>query len=70
MSVDDREIKKRLSESDEEVTNKISKEGGDAEAIKMGIEAKKERDSAKPGKKDAEDIGSEVKTSDNAPSPT
>ena len=70
MSIDDREIKKRLSESDEEVTNKISEEGGDAESIKRGIEAKKERDNEKTGKKDAEDLGNEVKTSDNNPSPT
>lgn len=70
MSIDDREIKKRLSEADEEVTNKISEEGGDAEAIKRGIEAKKERDNSKTGKKDAKDLGNEVKTSDNAPSPT
>ena len=70
MSIDDREIKKRLSESDEEVTNKISKEGGDAEAIKRGIEAKKERDSSETGKKDAEDLGNEVKTSGNATNPT
>lgn len=70
MSIDDREIKKRLSESDEEVTNKISKEGGDAEAIKRSIEAKKERDNSETGKKDAEDLGNEVKTSGNATNPT
>jgi hypothetical protein len=70
MSIDDREIKKRLSESDEDVTNKISEEGGDAEAIKRGIDAKKEMDNAKTGKKDVEDLGSEVKTSDNTPNPT
>ena len=70
MSIDDSEIKKRLSEADEEVTNKISEEGGDAESIKRGIEAKKEKDIAKTGKKEAEDLGNEVKTDDNAPSPT
>jgi hypothetical protein len=70
MSIDDREIKKRLSESDEEVTNKISEEGGDAEAIKRGIEGKKEKDNTNTGKKDAEDLGNEFKTSDNTPNPT
>ena len=70
MSIDDREIKKRLSEADEEVTNKISEEGGDAEAIKRGIEAKKEKDNAKTGKRDAEDLGNGVETSDNTPNPT
>ena len=70
MSIDDREIKKRLSEADEEVTNKISEEGGDAEAIKRGINSKKEKDNAKTGKKDAEDLGDEVKTGDNTPNPT
>ena len=70
MSIDDREIKKRLSESDEEPTNKMSQEGGDAEAIKKGIEAKKERDDAKTGKKEAEDLGNEVETGDNATNPT
>ena len=70
MSIDDPEIKKRLSESDEEVTDKISEEGGDTESIKRGIEAKRERDSAKSGKKDAEDLGDAVETGDNAPNPT
>ena len=70
MSIDDREVKKRLSEADEEVTNKISEEGGDAEAIKRGLEAKKDGENAKTGKKDAEDLGNDAKTGDNAPNPT
>ena len=70
MSIDDREIKKQLSESDEEVTDKISEEGGDAEAIKRGIEAKKERDSTETGKKVAKDLGDAVETGDNATNPT
>ncbi len=69
MSIDDREFKKRLIESDEEVTEKISEEGGDTESIKRGIEAKKERDGAKTVK-DAEDLGNDAKTADNTPSPT
>jgi hypothetical protein len=69
MSGEDAEIKKQLSESDENVTEKIAVEGGDTESIKRGIEAKKEKDK-EHAVNDAEDLGNEVKTDDNAPSPT
>ncbi len=39
MSLDDKEIKKQLSKSDEEVTDKISKGEGDIESIKRGLES-------------------------------
>ena len=41
MSTDAKEIKKSLLKADEEVEDKIAKEGGDAEAIKKGMDAKK-----------------------------
>ena len=69
MSGEDTEIKKQLSESDENVTEKIAAEGGDTESIKRGIEAKKEKDKEN-AVTDAEDLGHESKTDDNAPSPT
>ncbi len=69
MSGEDANIKKQLSESDEDVTKKIAVEGGDTESIKRGIEAKKVKDKQNAGN-DAEDLDNEVKTDDNVPSPT
>ena len=41
MSTEVKEIKKSLLKVDEEVEDKIAKEGGDAKAIKKGMDAKK-----------------------------
>jgi hypothetical protein len=70
MSLDDKEIRKRLSKADEEVTSKIAEEGGDAEAMKRGLEGKKETRGVNEQEveEDVEDIGNDV--DENAPSPT
>ena len=56
MSTEDKEIKKRLLKADEEVEDKIAKEGGDAEAIKKGIDAKKGTNGEQAEEKNVEDI--------------
>jgi hypothetical protein len=80
MSLDDKEIRKQLSKSDEEVTDKISKGEGDTESIKRGLESsmskkndgnyqkeKVERDESYDDE-DLKDIGNEV--DGNTPNPT
>jgi len=43
VSTEDKEIKKSLLESDQEVEDKIAKEGGDAVAIKKGIDKNEDK---------------------------
>jgi hypothetical protein len=80
MSLDDKEIKKQLAKSDEEVTDKLSKGEGDIESIKRGIKSgmsKKngenyQKDKVESDKsyddEDLKDIGNEV--DENTPNPT
>jgi hypothetical protein len=70
MSLDDKEIRKRLSKADEEVTSKIAEEGGDAEAMKRGIDEKKETQAVheQEVEEDIEDIGDDI--DENTPNPT
>jgi hypothetical protein len=73
MSLDDKEIKKRLSKADEDVTEKISEMGGDAEAIKRGVEGKKETTSGQEEQEidEVEDIDiDDEEIDENAPNPT
>jgi hypothetical protein len=73
MSLDDKEIKKRLSKADEDVTEKISEMGGDAEAIKRGVEGKKETTSGQEEQEidEVEEIDiDDEEIDENAPNPT
>ncbi len=74
MSLDDKEIRKRLSKADEEVTSKIAEEGGDAEAMKRGLDRKKETQAMyeQEVEEDVEDIGNDVdeNVDENTPNPT
>jgi hypothetical protein len=70
VSTEDKEIKKRLSEADEEVEDKIAKEGGDAAAIKKGIEAKKGTKGEQAEEKNAEDLDDAEHVDENTPNPT
>jgi hypothetical protein len=74
MSLDDKEIKKRLSKADEDVTEKISEIGGDAEAIKRGVDWKKETTTGQEEEQEIEevediDIDNE-EIDENTPNPT
>ncbi len=70
MSTEDKEIKKRLLRADEEVEDKISKEGGDAEAIKKGIAAKKGTNGEQIEDESVEDIDDGEHVDENTPNPT
>ena len=70
MSTDPKEIKKSLLKADEEVEDKIAKEGGDAEAIKKGMDAKKGINGEHSGRKKVEDIDDDDDHADeNTPNP-
>jgi hypothetical protein len=69
MPTEDREVKNRLSEVDEVVTEKMTEDGGDFEAIKRGIESKRKNKEEKTGG-EVEDSDNGVKTGDNTPNPT
>ena len=71
MSAEDKEIKKRLLRADEEdVEDKIAKEGGDTEAIKKGIGAKKGANGEQVEDENVEDIDDGEHVDENAPNPT
>lgn len=71
MPSEDKEIKKSLLKADEEVNDKIAKEGWDAEAIKKGIDAKKGTNGEQAEEKNIEDIGDDDDHVDeNTPNPT
>ncbi len=70
MSTEDKEIKKRLMRADEDVEDKMAKEGGDAEAIKKGMEAKNGTSGEQVGNENVEDIDDGEHVDENAPNPT
>jgi hypothetical protein len=70
VSTEDKEIKKSLSEADEEVEDKIAKEGGDAVAIKKGIETKKGTKGEQAEEKNVEDLDDVEHVDENTPNPT
>ena len=70
VSTEDKEIKKSLSEADEEVEDKIAKEGGDAAAIKKGMEAKKGTNVEQAEGQKVEDLDDVDHVDENTPNPT
>ena len=70
MSTEDKEIKKSLSEADEEVDDKIAKEGGDAAAIKKGMETKKGTNVQQAEEQKVEDLDDVDHVDENTPNPT
>ncbi len=70
VSTEDKEIKKSLMKADEEVEDKIAKEGGDAGAIKKGVDTKKETNGEQTEEKKIEDIDDDDHVDENTPNPT
>jgi hypothetical protein len=70
VSTEDKEIKKSLFEADEEAEDKIAKEGGDAVAIKKGIETKKKANGEQVEEQKVEDLDDVDHVDENTPNPT
>ena len=69
VSTEDKEIKKSLLESDQEVEDKIAKEGGDAVAIKKGIDTKKKTNGEQVEEQKVEDLDDVDHVDENTPNP-
>jgi hypothetical protein len=70
VSTEDKEIKKSLFEADQEAEDKIAKEGGDAVAIKKGIETKKKTSGEQAEEQKVEDLDDVDHVDENTPNPT